>query len=315
MAVFFRMHTDRTRQPVDLRDVFASPGGAAAFLVGGAPALAEMPLRDVEESRVPLLAMNNAVTFLRPNFWNAVDLAGRFVASVYRDPTVTKFMPASRFDNLVPGTDRKVCEMPGMLFYELDPKVGYRDFLKPNDRIAWWNDTMIASIQILYRLGFRRLYTLGVTLAMDPAKPYAFDQRYEAKRAATCHHHYQTMGHRLRLLRSYLELGGLHLTSCTPNSMLNDFFPYRPVSDVLEKLALPVAGPDDTRGLYDFNGAPNEASSYRFPMKDVLPPRGHGAEPAAEPNKEAFQRRLAAVAAARASSPPLDEQDEEVHEA
>jgi len=313
--MFVRLHTDRTRQPVDLQDVFASPGGAAAFLVGGSPALADAPLRNVEASRVPILAMNNAVTLVRPNFWNAVDLAGRFVTSVYRDPTVIKFMPVSRFDNLVPGTDRKVCEMPGMLFYELDPTVGYRDFLAPSRRIVWWNDTMIASIQILYRLGFRRLYTLGVTLAMDPERPYAFDEHYEAKRAATCHHHYQTMGHRLRLLRSYLELGGLAITSCTPESMLNDFFPYRPIEQVLAEVALPVAGPDQTRGLYDVGRTPREVPSYRFAMKDVMPPRGHRAEPAGEPEEAAFRRRLAAVAAARASTPPLDEQDQEVHEA
>jgi hypothetical protein len=307
--MFFRLHTDRTRQAVDLTNVFAAPGGASVFLCGGSPGLAEAPLRKMEASRVPILAMNNAVTLVRPNLWNAVDLANRFVGSLYRDPTVLKFMPTSRFDNLVPGADRKVCEMPGMLFYELDPQVGYADFLSPNERVVWWNDTMIASIQILHRLGFRHIYTMGVSLAMSADKPYAFDEQYDAKRAANCHHHYQTMGHRLRLLRSYLELGGLSITSCTPDSMLNDFLPYRPAQEVVAELALDVAGPDDTSGLYSQGAVPHQAPSYRFPMKDVGPPSPKGtstakAAPPAAPDD--FRRRLDALEAARSASPLLD---------
>ncbi len=83
--------------------------------------------------------------------------------------------------------------------------------------------------------------------------------------------HYFRVAQYLRLARRSMALAGLELISVTPLSRLNDYFPYRPVTDVLAELAATVGDPrtETTRGLY--TGAPAAPPAHLAPMRDFPP--------------------------------------------
>ena len=56
--------------------------------------------------------------------------------------------------DLVPETTFKVCECPGVVFFDRDAQRGFADFLPPMPAgIVDWNDTFVQAIEIAYRLG------------------------------------------------------------------------------------------------------------------------------------------------------------------
>jgi hypothetical protein len=68
-----------------------------------------------------------------------------------------------------------------------------------------------------------------------------------------------------------LSLAGLELISVTPESRLNDYFPYRPVTDVLAEIEVAIGNPDrePTHGLYTQVGTRSPLGLG--PMRDFKP--------------------------------------------
>jgi hypothetical protein len=169
--LFYRLNTDGTRQDVDLRDMFAGPTRTACWIVGGGPSLAELPCAAIGRSPVAKLAINLGGTRLvRPNLWTSYDPSARFHRSVYLDASIWKFVHARRAMDLVPETTFKVCECPGVLFFERDAQRGFADFLPPRPTgIVDWNDSFVQAIEIAYRIGFRVLYLAGCDFCVRPS--------------------------------------------------------------------------------------------------------------------------------------------------
>ncbi|GIX05581.1 MAG: hypothetical protein KatS3mg114_1450 [Planctomycetaceae bacterium] len=62
---------------------------------------------------------------------------------------------------------------------------------------------------------------------------YHFAHRRSWTEAVACDRHYQRVVQQLRLARTNLSRYGLQLISVTPGSRLNDWFPYKPIEEVL----------------------------------------------------------------------------------
>lgn len=169
--MFYRLKTDGTRQDLDLRDVFAGPMKSACWLVGGGPSLAELPCTAIAQSPVAKLAINlGGARLIRANLWTSYDPSVRFHRSVYLDGSIWKFVHARRAMDLVPETTFKVCECPGVVFFDRDPQRGFADFLPPRGAgIVDWNDSFVQAIEVAYRLGFRVLYLAGCELHVRPS--------------------------------------------------------------------------------------------------------------------------------------------------
>ncbi|TWT63206.1 hypothetical protein [Rubinisphaera italica] len=162
-GTFFRGTTDRQRKDANLKGNFAAPHGSACWLVGGGPSLTQELADVIERTPVPVMAVNLAGSgMLRPTFWTAYDPTSRFLRSVYLDAGITKFVNFRRSSDLVPESTYKVCECPNLYFFEGERERGFDDFLDwAHNRIVDWNDSFVQSIDILYQLGFRRIYLAG----------------------------------------------------------------------------------------------------------------------------------------------------------
>ena len=168
---FFRINPDKTREPVWLDNVYAGPLPSVCWLFGGGPSLARLPYRKIAASPVPIMAVNLAGTGLaRPNFWTAYDNSARFHTSIYLDPGIVKFVQTRRSMDLVPGTTVKVCECPNLYFFERDGLRGFTDILAPHHTgIVDWADSFVQAIDILYRLGFRKILLAGCEMRVSPS--------------------------------------------------------------------------------------------------------------------------------------------------
>jgi hypothetical protein len=179
--VFYRLNTDGTRSGIELQDAFAGPTRTACWIVGGGPSLAQLPCAAIARSPAPKLAINlGGARLIRPTLWTSYDPSARFHRSVYLDASIWKFVHARRAMDLVPETTFKVCECPGVVFFDRDPQRGFADFLPSHAAgIVDWNDSFVQAIEIAYRLGFRVLYLAGCDFHVRPS-----DAQLERARAA-----------------------------------------------------------------------------------------------------------------------------------
>lgn len=314
--MFFRISTDGLETPAGLLGAYGGAARTGCWIIGGGPSLALLPCDQIAASPLPKFCVNLAGHgLLRPTFWTAYDPTARFQKSTYLDPSILKILPRGRAMDVVPGATSKVCDAPNSVFFDRDKSVGFRDFLiGESSGVTDWQDSLIQSIDIAYRLGFRVLYLAGCDMHIPPTpawsdlareagvdyvprellrdfhqrcssrglagddlppdqltQQYHFDEAKPLSAAIQTDMHYFRVAQYLRLSRKAIALAGLELVSVTPDSRLNDYFPYVPAVDVIEQVHRDVGDParEATRGLYteQFRRCPEGLG----PMRDFKP--------------------------------------------
>ena len=141
MSTFFTVAMDGTETPLHLENLYAGYQPSALWLVGGAPVLKKMPVKDIRDSLAPKMCINNSASIIRPDFWVGYDPAFKFLSWIFKSPSVLKFQPARRYTDRVPLTRSvKTCECPGTVFYDNAAKLGFHELLDPGRQtIASWS--------------------------------------------------------------------------------------------------------------------------------------------------------------------------------
>ena len=85
----------REKWPVQLIGAYR---GGTAFLVASGPSFAKVDKSLLAKPGVWVMTLNNAVKSFRGNASCIVDDPSRFVASLWLDPKITKFVPADHFE-------------------------------------------------------------------------------------------------------------------------------------------------------------------------------------------------------------------------
>ncbi|MFO1022577.1 MAG: hypothetical protein U0903_18055 [Planctomycetales bacterium] len=170
--MFFRLNADGSQQTISLEGTFGGPFGSACWLIGGGPSLQESDWQGISASPIPKLGINLAGSgFFRPTFWTGYDPSARFHRSVYLDPGIMKFVHRRRGMDLVPETSFKVCDCPNTYFFEGDRSRGFADFVSQRHQsLVDWADTMVQGIDLLFHLGFRRIYLAGCEMRVTPTE-------------------------------------------------------------------------------------------------------------------------------------------------
>ncbi|WP_437194557.1 hypothetical protein [Planctomicrobium sp. SH527] len=190
--MFYRRHTDGTRQTVPLENQFAGPTATPCWIIAGGPSLTSQVTEEIQKSPAPKFAINLAGTgLIRPNFWTSYDPTERFHRSIYLDPSVTKFVHECRAMDLVPETTYKVCECPSLYVIDRERQRGFEHPLGTLDApVTDWQDSFIQALDIAYRLGFRQLYLAGVDMVIRPSSRL----RSAARRAGVHYQRFELLG-------------------------------------------------------------------------------------------------------------------------
>lgn len=186
--------------------------GRPSFLVCGGPSARSLPLQQLNQRGVWSIAVNNMAGHhqFQPSAFTCADPPLKFHHGIWLDPTVMKFVPSAKFS----GRRSKLKQKVGEVFEELTVdgkkvsvtdcpntwRFGRQSHITPDDQFflsdhaAWGNNdagtkqtggkktvmTMLLALRLLYYLGSRTIYLVGVDFKMDPTagqfSNYAFGQ-------------------------------------------------------------------------------------------------------------------------------------------
>lgn len=222
--------------------------GCSAFLIASGPSF-----KDVDKTLLYLpgcwtMTLNNAVKSFRGNAACMVDDPSRFVSSLWLDPKIMKFVPTSNFrkpiwDNRTlvrpdgtldirwaPMDNLIVADCPNVVGYQRNEKFQAKRYLK-EDSINWGNhkkygggrSVMLAAIRILYLMGFRRVYLVGVDFEMTDEKRYHFDEGRTESAVKGNMSSYAKMVGWFGELKPFFDKEGFIVKNCNPKSNLRVF--------------------------------------------------------------------------------------------
>lgn len=180
--LFFRTNTDKTQLDCTavFRNAYAGTQPSACWIIGAGPSLKSLPvpsLEAIQQSPAGRMAVNmagrgddGAGWLLKPTHWTCYDQTARFSRSVFNDPSITKFVRASRATDLIPDGTEKICDCPSTYFVESEFRK-YGTFVDPhanavNDSL----DSFVQAVDIAFLLGFRELYLIGTEMRICPSK-------------------------------------------------------------------------------------------------------------------------------------------------
>jgi hypothetical protein len=250
--------------PLWLGDIYR---GRSAFLIAGGPSFVKIDRSMLRQPGILTMGLNNSVKTFRPNLWVSVDSPDHFLRSIWLDPTIMKFVPICHASKFIFDSDKwqfmdiRVGDCPNMVYYKRNEHFKAKQFLW-EDCINWGNhkdhgggrSVMLAALRILFILGIRRVFLLGVDFKMDQNRKYHLDQDRHKGSIGGNNATYQQLNARFKELRPYFKKEDFRIFNCNPNSKLKvfDFVSFEAaIQYALEEFDLVDVHNERTDGLYD----------------------------------------------------------------
>lgn len=246
---------DRHLNPTEsIRHILA---GGSAFLICGGPSAKNLPLERLKNRGLFSLAINNVAGWdrIRPQAFICSDPPSKFHDGIWKDPSMMKLIPIPKLKRKRGGLRRKVG--PGQ-FEDLSvttedcPNMwgfGRRSWLLPDhtfftDKDAAWGNmkagvertgekktacTMLLGIRLLYYLGARTIYLIGVDFGMmygvGLQDNYSFGENRDENAVRSNNDQYLIAGDWLNRLEKggIFQQFGLSIFNCNPHSNLRAF--------------------------------------------------------------------------------------------
>ena len=229
--MFYRYATEGGgRIPVDFDNMYRG----ACFLAGGAPSLADEDLSLLRKPGINLMAMNNTASLFQDcvDFWIGGDKPKCYSERILKDPGMLKFAVISRRDIAVNGSIWK--HMPSTFFFGTSDKFNVKNFLMPHRDFVWWKNTFYIALQILHRLGFRKVYLIGCSFQMKKEKQYSYDVNLTDQEQNWNKRVYGNTVDKMKGLKPTFDEAGFEIISATPDSLLNDIYPTMTFNEAIE---------------------------------------------------------------------------------
>ena len=246
--------------------------GASAFLVASGPSFNDIPKEELR--KVWAMTLNNASTSYRGQANCTVDDPSRFNLSMWMDPTIQKFVPLSHFEKPLwdnrylrengEGLQKwersamRVGDCPNVVGYRRNEKFDAAQWLQ-EDSVNWGNhkkygggrSVMLAALRILFLLGFRRVYLLGVDFDMSAETRYHFDEERSGSAVRGNNTTYAKLQQRFAELQPYFLQAGFVVKNCNPNSRL-EAFPKMGFSEAIDEATRDLGSYSEerTNGMY-----------------------------------------------------------------
>ena len=237
--------------------------GRPTFLVCGGPSTDDLDLEQLNKRGIWSLAVNNMAGKARVNAFVCSDPPSKFHDGIWTDPSVIKFIPIPKmkrrrgrlrkkvgdeFEDLyIDGERISACDCPMVWAFQR------RAWMSPNEsfftdyQAAWGNHdagvrrtgmrktvcTMLLGLRLLYYLGSRTIYLVGVDFWMDPSKKlkdnYSFDQDRTPEAIKSNNEQFEVVDEWMCLMQENktFDKFGLQIFNCFENSGLRAF-PYVP---------------------------------------------------------------------------------------
>ena len=260
-------HCQRTGYAaIDLENMWSPAPG---FLVCGGPSLRELDLTRLQQRGVVSLGVNNAAAYAQTNAMVFGDSQWKFHSSIYFDPKCMVFCPNAKLVRRVRMRDSKtgdfyfsehqIKDCPNVWglcrsarFYPEEfftswyahwgkgGKMEGRDFTKI--------ETMLLGIRLLYYLGCRTIYLLGVDFWMTDDEAYAWKENRSGG-----NRRWVKAESMLRDIDAVSAEAGVQIYNCNPRSQ-SQVFPYVSYDQAIQHASEPFGTPPyDLSDWYSHN--------------------------------------------------------------
>ena len=260
-----------------------------AFLVCGGPSARQLPMSDLNRRGCWSLAVNNVAGWdaFRPQAFVHSDPPSKFHSGIWLDPGIMKFVPIPKFKKKRGGLRRKIRDKQfeqltfpdGQKFSTCDCPNAWgflrRSWMRSDDSfftehgatmgnlnvgVARTGEqkticSMLLGLRILYHLGARTIFLVGVDFRMDSAKGltdnYSFGENRDADACASNNAQFAVINELLcRTVKSgVFERFGLDVYNCNRQSGLRAF-PHVPFSQAIGMATAGMETPFDLNGWY-----------------------------------------------------------------
>jgi len=229
--MLYRYTKSQLRIPTDLYGIYE---GESCFLTGGSPSLKDENLVQLNKPGINVMAMNNTASIVPCTMWIGCDKPPCYSARIIKNPRIMKFGVISRRDYEVFG--KKWKHFPNTYFMATNDKYfTVSNFLNMHRDYVWWKNTFYIAIQLLYRLGFKRIYLAGCQFKIDKDKQYAYDTKLEDGMIQWNQKTYNYCVTVMKQLKPCFEKHNLEIVSVTPESPLNDTYRYITLDEAVEE--------------------------------------------------------------------------------
>lgn len=260
---------DYKERPIKLEGIYQ---GACCFLVGAGPSLNQLDLNKLGQRGVLIASMNNVgAVKVRPNLWFSVDSPTSFCENIWNDPFIWKFIPDENIgkcflvrdeNDKFKSSNKRVHQCPCVLMYRRNKDFHAESFLiEPT--INWGNHSdnydsyggkggrsvLFPALRILFYLGIRKVFLLGVDFNMQESQPYCFPQTKHAKGCKSNNDAFKIFAERLIALRPLFERENYKIYNCNSESKLRAF-DFRTYEEALQFCTKHCSSNPDVRKMY-----------------------------------------------------------------
>ena len=262
--MFFRFDNGG-RIPVDLDNLFSG----ACFIAGGHPFLLKENLDLLKQPGIPVISMNNTASTIPTTIWIGMDKPKCYSTRILLDQKIMKFSVISRKDLLV--GNKKMLELPNMHFFGANEKYfNVHNFLNQHRDFVWWKNTMYNCLQLAYRLGFRKVYLIGCAFKISKEEPYSYDMKLTDHQINYNNRTYSNFVNKMKLLKTHFKEKGFEVISCTPDSTLNEFYPFIPFEDAVRDILKDFPKEYDTDKCLHSSEMSSEKYKNIEALKDIV---------------------------------------------
>ncbi len=227
--MFFR-YDKGTRIPVDLDNMFSG----SCFIAGGHPSLLKENLELLKQPGVVVISINNTASMIPTNLWIGMDKPQCYSSRILLDPKIMKFSVVSRRDLMV--GNKKMKELPNMYFFGTTEKFNVHNFLNEHRDFVWLKNTSYNVIQLAYKLGFRKVYLIGCGFKISKEQQYSYETNLDNHQINYNQRTYNSFIGMMKLLKNHFKEKNFEVISCTPESALNDFYPFMKFEDAVKEI-------------------------------------------------------------------------------
>lgn len=240
---------------------------ASCFLVANGPSLNSINFDLLKQPGIMLMSLNNGpVTLLQkgivPQFWTCVDSPDRFVMQIWNNPGILKFVPfahikAKLWDNETWSPAHKtVADCPSVLFYKRNEAFNSDSFFTEATfnwgRYNGARSVILPAFKLLYLLGFRTVYLLGVDLTMSSEYKYHFNEGRTVGAIKNNNNAYNTLiKEYFPALKQVADTLNYSIFNCNIKSKVT-CFPYKPFEEAVAD-SVKQCGPVEvikSKGMY-----------------------------------------------------------------
>lgn len=243
--------------------------GGTAFLLGGGPSFAKLDKEPLK--RCFTMSMNNSIKTFKTDAWCCVDDPSRFILGCWFDPKIMKFAPYDAAEKPLWDSrnidgkqmwgplDKKVGDCPNVRYFRRNGKFHAPRWLWEST-LNWGchknyggcRSVMLPSIRILWILGFRKIYLIGVDLDMKPDARYHFsDGRSHEGVKGNSNTYDRMINEYFPTLKKEFEKYGMKIFNCNKDSNLK-VFDHVPYEDAIKETLYQFGDPEKemTEGMY-----------------------------------------------------------------